>query len=65
MNKIGVVQDFIDKYVPYDYTLINEERYFANLSYFVKISSGSMALRNTQRNAPTSRYLLGQRLLYI
>jgi hypothetical protein len=55
----------VDKYVPYSYGKVDEERYFNNLSSFIKISSGAHSLQSNTYSNPLSRYSLGRRLQYV
>lgn len=55
----------MSKYVPYSYEKIDEERYFNNLSSFIKISSGACSLQPNNPSNSLSRYCLGRRLQYI
>jgi hypothetical protein len=55
----------MEKYVPFTYDKVDEERFFTNLSSFVKISSGVKSFKQKIKNTPLSRYCLGQRLQYI
>lgn len=51
--------------MPYNYEQVDEERYFTNLSTFIKMSSGGLSLKQKIKNNPISRYYLGERLQYI
>jgi len=65
ISKIKCVKEFMTKYVPYTYEQVDEERYFNNLSSFIKISSGALSLKRHTKSLPINRYLLGQRLQYL
>jgi len=55
----------MSKYVPYSYDKVDEEKYFTNLSSFLKISSGAYSLHQNSHLNPLSRYSLGRRLQYV
>lgn len=65
MEKVHVMEEFMNKYVPYDYAEINEEKYFTNLALFVKISSGVHSLKTPNKHTPISRYALGRRMMFL
>ena len=65
MEKVGVMEEFFKKYVPYDYGKVDEELYFTNLALFLKISSGVHSLVRPPRNHPLGRYSLGRRMTFL
>lgn len=65
MDKVELIREFFGNYVPYRYSQVDEEKYFCNLSQFIKISSGSASLKKRIQHTPQSRFALGSRLLYL
>jgi hypothetical protein len=40
-----MIEEFMAKYREYNYDQVNEERFFNNMAYFIKCSSGNASLQ--------------------
>ena len=63
MNKIKLVEEFIQKYHPFKYE--NDERLYNNISSFVKISSGIISLKESVKSSPNKKHIMGERMHYL
>jgi hypothetical protein len=62
---VELVKEFLGHYAPYRYENVDEERYFNNLSQFVKTTSGAISLKRRTQHTPYGKFALGNRLLYL
>jgi hypothetical protein len=65
VSKIQLIDEFMSKYRIYDYSKIDEELLFDNLSYFVKCSSGNVSLSRKVEDSHFGKFRLAERSLFL